>query len=422
MNLLNLIMLSMYFVVLYVGVYWIITYLNMKDKTTQDPKPSRHPSISIIIPTYNEARNIKQCIDSCLNLNYPKEKLEIIVVDDGSTDNTKRICQEYVKKKRIKYFYKRNTGKPDSLNRVIPKTKGELITVLDADSLFTRNSLKRMVGYFNDQRTGAVIPSIKVYKPKSIIERVQQIEYLISMFLRKMFSNVNGLFTTHGAGSLFRKDLILKVGGFDKENLTEDMDIALKIAKQGKIIKSSINSITYTRVPKTLKELYHQRTRWYVGYIHNVFKYKEMLLNPEYAHVGLFTMPVGVLSIAFMFLATLLTIHDLIKFVNTYVNRLLLTNFDLAYFFKTLFIIPDPLFSVNLMTLMNVFLSFAFFITLYLTLKVTTKKTKFSWKSITFLIIFYSIYFALTTFFWSNAVIIWLVKGGRRTWRSKKYS
>ena len=168
---------------LFTAIFFLLTMFENK-KELKNPKPKKLPTVTIVVPAYNEEKTISKTLQSLLNLNYPKNKLEIIAVDDGSTDNTYKAAKQFTSQ-GVKVYKKKNTGKADSLNFALKKSKGELFAALDADSFANPDCLKKMIGYFNDPKIMAVTPSLKVYKPKNMLQKIQYVEYLIGIFLRK---------------------------------------------------------------------------------------------------------------------------------------------------------------------------------------------------------------------------------------------
>jgi cellulose synthase/poly-beta-1,6-N-acetylglucosamine synthase-like glycosyltransferase len=157
-------------------------------------------SVSIIIPAYNEEKSIVRTIDSAVNLDYPRKNMEIIVVDDGSKDSTYSLAKEHIdflRKKysslNIKVFTKKNGGKGSALNLGIEKCSGEIVVSMDADTFANPDAIKKMMGYFYNEEVMSVTPTLAVYQPKTIWQRVQHIEYYLGTFLRKSFALLNAM-------------------------------------------------------------------------------------------------------------------------------------------------------------------------------------------------------------------------------------
>ncbi|MBM3303754.1 MAG: glycosyltransferase [Candidatus Aenigmarchaeota archaeon] len=137
-----------------------------------------------------------------------------------------------------------------------------------------------------------------------MLEKAQYAEYILNIFLRKMLAFIDSVHVTPGVFSVYRKRVLLEVGGFDEKNLTEDMDIALRIHDAGYSIENNLRAIAYTSCPDRLVELYKQRLRWYRGAVQNAVKYKHMLFNRRYGNLGLFFLPfnlIAIVAIVFIF-------------------------------------------------------------------------------------------------------------------------
>lgn len=216
----------------------MITFLTNRNRLFLDPKPDRYPSISIAVPAFNKGKYLAKTIRHLLSLDYPK-KPEIIVVNDGSTDETRDVIKGFP----VKFIdKKKNGGKAKAVNDALKIAKGEVFGVVDAETFLRKDALKRLVGYFNSNKVGAVISSLKVYKPKSLFERLQQIEYIFSILMRKSLTFLDCLYVTPSC-SFYRTDLLRQFNGFDENNnLTEDLEIALRMHKAGYKIEHCINS------------------------------------------------------------------------------------------------------------------------------------------------------------------------------------
>lgn len=303
----------------------MITFFENKMRI-YDPKLKRFPTISIIVPAYNEARTICQTLKSLLELNYPKNKLEILVVNDGSTDETHSLAKKF---SGVRVLTKKNGGKGSALNLGLRQAQGELIAVMDADSFVSKNILRKMVGYFRNDRIMAVTPTLKVHNPRGFWHQIQYIEYLFSVLFRKIFSFLQSVYVTPGPFSIYRKAFFEKHGEFDENNVTEDLEIALRIQSQGYEIENSINAEVFTVAPDNFKDLLHQRVRWYTGVINNLWGYRA-LFTPKNGNLGILVLPVAVISVA---LALAYLVYYGILFVNTVADsfqQVSLTGFDLA--------------------------------------------------------------------------------------------
>jgi cellulose synthase/poly-beta-1,6-N-acetylglucosamine synthase-like glycosyltransferase len=255
------------FIALYAQVYlFIVLFEEWETIFPQKPlEPKRFPTVSIAVPCWNEGKTVEATVNSLLALDYPKDKLQIWVVDDGSTDNTWEIIQKFADKEKYPQLtvrHKENGGKHTVLNYVIENTQAEVFGCLDADSYVLPDTLKNMVREFEDEKVMAVTPMLIVKDPKNLIQAMQSVEYNVGLIIRKIFSPINAIHVTPGPFSLFRKVVFEKIGGYRPAHNTEDMEITFRMQKNFMKIVSSTNAFVETSTPDTIKKIYKQRVRW----------------------------------------------------------------------------------------------------------------------------------------------------------------
>ncbi len=310
---------------LYFQIFMLVTFIEglikekeNKGKFLAKTENEELPSVTIIVPCFNEEKTVIGTLKSLMQLNYPKNKFSVFFVDDGSRDNT----YEQVKKFAVKYtgrisvMQQKNQGKHVAVNNAIKAINSEIVGCLDADSYVSPDALLKMIPYFKDQKVMAVTPAMKVFKPNSILERMQKAEYDIGIFFKKIFGDLNAIHVTPGPFSLFRRRVFDQIGLFKKAHNTEDMEIAFRIQSHKGLIKNCPNAYVYTVPPKTIKKLYVQRTRWVYGFINNCIDYRHIFFNKEYGHMGMLTLPISALSIALAILLFGNTLFETTK--NTY--------------------------------------------------------------------------------------------------------
>lgn len=317
---------------LFIIVFYVLSYFSKPLKEFKEIPDSKLPSVTIVVPAWNEEKGIGKTIQSLLKIDYPKNKLEILVVDDGSSDKTYEEALKY-KSSQVQVFKKKeNGGKYTALNFGIERAKGEFIVSTDADDLEVMpDALKYMIRYFDDPNIMCVAPAMAISNPKGILPRVQQVEYLIGVFLRRVFANINTIHVTPGAFSAYRKTFIQKTGGFKKAHLTEDMEMALRIQKYHYKIENSLNSMIYTPGMSSFMKLLKQRRRWYGGGIRNYYDYRE-LVSPQYGILGLLIIPMTFWTI---FSIILFNIYTFFKAFNNLKDQLIFyksVNFDIFHF------------------------------------------------------------------------------------------
>jgi poly-beta-1,6-N-acetyl-D-glucosamine synthase len=293
----NILLWVVYAVSLYFSVFLLLVYFDNRHffkKEQSSLTPREEPIVSIIVPAYNEEKTILKTLRSINNIDYPKEKLEVFVIDDGSKDNTKKIIKDYIKDKlQFKLIAHKNMGKAASMNKALTKANGKFFACLDADSFVDSKTLRKMLSlyYKEDNPDLAIItPAMKVDKPKNLLQKVQWLEYLVIILVARITSQLDSLYVAPGPFSLYRTDIIKKLGGFDPTNITEDQEIAYRVQKNNYQIKQCFDGYVHTTAPRKLVPFYKQRRRWYLGSIRCVNQYKSMIANKKYGDFGLMQM------------------------------------------------------------------------------------------------------------------------------------
>ena len=289
------------FLTLYLEIFFLITFfeerLKLAVKSTTD-KLSYYPSVTIIVPCWNEEKTVSKTDHSILKLKYPKDRLEIFVVDDGSTDNTWKVVQEFANNPQVKLFKKENGGKHTAVNFGIEKSKSELIGCLDADSFVEKDALHEIATAFNeDPKMMAGIPTIIIHEPKTILQKMQKTEYHNIAFFKRMLSPLDAIHITPGPFSFFRREVFEKIGLFKKAHNTEDMELALRMQSNHMRIRNVHTARVYTTAPESLHKLYRQRLRWAYGGMKNTLDYRFMLFRREYGILGMITLPLSLFAV-----------------------------------------------------------------------------------------------------------------------------
>jgi cellulose synthase/poly-beta-1,6-N-acetylglucosamine synthase-like glycosyltransferase len=348
--------------------FYVLTYVAGKKTKPLLFEDNELPKVSVIIPVWNEEKSIERTLKTILASDYPEDKLEIIVVDDGSADKSLEIAMRF-KSNRVKVFSKKNGGKGDALNYGIKRCSGEIVFTMDADTVVPPYSLKKMVRYFKNKDVMLVSPAIMVYEPKTFLERVQHIEFLLGLFLRKTFSFLNAIHITPGAFSAIRKEFFEKHGYYNVGNITEDLEITLRVQYHGYKIENAPDAPAYAIARGKFVELMVQRRRWYVGLIRNLLHYRKMI-SPKYGDMGAFVLPVAILSIFFaiivtvyLFIKTLFDIKQELLFLNNinfdFNSVLGINGYILERFFFLLFTNPVFVFIMFFMVIFGIYLFYA---------------------------------------------------------------
>jgi len=406
MNLMSVLIYIMTFFGVYTTIFFFYTLFEFKHKLG-NPKIKNIKKVTICVPAYNEEKHLAKTVESLLNLDYPKDKLEIIIVDDGSKDRTYEIAKKF-EKYNVKVFTKKNEGKGMALNFALKHSTGELFGALDADSFVNKDALKKMIGYFEDSNVMAVTPSLKVYKPENMLQKIQYIEYLFGVFLRKIFAFLGSIHVTPGPFTIYRKYFFDKYGGYDENNPTEDIEIALRIQSKHYEIDNSANANVYTVAPRTFRSLLKQRIRWYLGFINNVLNYRR-LFSKGYGDLGVFILPASFISIAFVITMLIYTISIFFKnLINDFINYkaisfdvLTLLNLDFDFFFV------NP----GLLTILSLVSISATILILIIAKSISEEK-----KKIKFYYIFYFLFYWMLFGFWWVIAGVYKMIGKKVVW------
>jgi cellulose synthase/poly-beta-1,6-N-acetylglucosamine synthase-like glycosyltransferase len=284
-----------YFIFTFIGLYYLslftLIYLHNIKNIYHWIKSKKEYEISIVIPCYNGAEGIEETIKRLSESDYPGLK-KIIVVDDCSTDNSYEIikkCEKIYKKLMVVQTPENTKNAAGAKNYGARFVETELIGFSDDDAYPNKDAISKMVGFFNDPKTGAVTSRVLVQNRKKFLAKLQSIEYKLIAFTRKLFGFIDAIYVTNGPLSIYRKDLFDEVNGFDEKNLTEDIEITWNILSRGWKVHISMLATVYTTAPETFKMWLKQRLRWNAGGIQTILKYKKEFLKK--GMIGSFIFP-----------------------------------------------------------------------------------------------------------------------------------
>lgn len=252
-------------------------------------KTGYKPEISVIMPAHNEERYIQSAVESILNSDY--KNLELIVVNDGSTDSTGKILSS-IKDKRLRVLKTDHIGKSRAMNTALKKTTKPIVVTVDGDTVVEKGTLEKLVAPLSDQKIIASTGEIRVANRNRILTWFQKLEYAYGMtYYKHLCGKVGGILCTPGPLSAFRKKDVMKEDGFDDTMLLEDMDIAMRLIRSGKRIQFVPGAIAHNNVPEGFRSLAKQRVRWQRGTIQIIKKHKWLFFNKNAPGVGFFTFP-----------------------------------------------------------------------------------------------------------------------------------
>jgi len=272
---------------------YFLVYIKNKKDIFYTPKTESKRDLTIVIPCYNEQESVGKTIECFLKSDYPYLK-KIIVVDDCSKDNSYKIIKKYEQKYPdlvLALKTPKNTGKAaGSKNYGLKFVKTELVGFSDSDSMPKINAITNMIGFFDDETVGGVTSRVLVKNKTNFLESLQSIEYKVIAFTRKLMGFIDSIYVTTGPLSIYRTKIVKDdLGGFDENNLTEDIELTWNVVKSGWRVEMSMNSLVYTYVPRTLKVWFKQRIRWNVGGMQTVKKYLPSIHKCGF--LGKFIMP-----------------------------------------------------------------------------------------------------------------------------------
>jgi peptidoglycan-N-acetylglucosamine deacetylase len=282
-----------------------------------------HPFVSVIVPAYNEEKVIAQTIDCLLASTYPN--LEIIVVDDGSSDRTSEVVGElFNDDPHVRLFTIPNGGKAEALNYGLRQARGEIIIGLDADTLFEKETIGLLARRFADPAVGAVAGNVKVGNRLNLVTRWQALEYITSQNLdRRAFAGLNCVTIVPGAVGAWRRRPLEQAGGWVSDTLAEDQELTLKIRRLGYRIAYEEDAVAWTEAPETVRELAKQRFRWSFGTLQCMWKHRDALFRPKYGALGIIAMPnVWVFQILFSLISPVVDLTLIWAFASAALTRL----------------------------------------------------------------------------------------------------
>lgn len=264
--------------------------------------PIGFPMLSVIVPAFNEGRTLSKALNSLAEADYPRK--EIIVVDDGSADNTyAEACRFSEKFKSSSTPFsvikkENNGGKSSAINHGLLFAKGDYIVTVDGDSVVSRDALKMIVKYFGNPDVAGVGGNVKVLNRWSnLLTSCQALEYLVGINLwRRAFDIFGVVMVVPGALGAFSRKILEQTGDYDKDTLTEDFDITVKALKCGKVVQASSRAMAYTEAPATVEDFYKQRIRWYRGNMQTFIKHKDIATNSRYGMLRQYGYPITVFT------------------------------------------------------------------------------------------------------------------------------
>ncbi len=257
--------------------------------------------VSVLLAAYNERGVIARTLRSVLDSDYPV--LEVVVVDDGSTDGTADVVRQVAAADpRVRLVVQSNAGKAHALNNGLSQIQGDYVVTLDADTILARHTITNLVRHFAldaEGTMGAVAGVVRVgNRTRNLLTRWQALEYLTQIGVERAAHDALGAISiVPGACAAWRKEAIVGVGGYSSTTFAEDCDLSLSLHQAGWRITQDDEAPAYTEAPEDVDSLLAQRIRWTYGTLQAIYKHRTLLFNRRHGWLGWFVLPNYVLSI-----------------------------------------------------------------------------------------------------------------------------
>ncbi|MFC4638581.1 glycosyltransferase [Deinococcus hohokamensis] len=253
--------------------------------------PQTPPGVTVMIAAYNEEVGIAGTLRSVLS--EPLEDLQVLVVDDGSTDGTAAAADTIAREDhRVQLIRQENTGKAGALNHALQYARHPVVVSVDADSAIAPGSLAALARHFHDPRVGAVAGDVRVAGDAKLLTHLQDLEYTVGQHMEKRAQDMLGAVSVvPGAAGAYRTELMREVGGYSSDTLTEDMDLTIAVAAAGYQVRFEPRALSFTEPPQALRHLWRQRMRWMYGTFQVMAKYRHLLFNPRAGRLGWLALP-----------------------------------------------------------------------------------------------------------------------------------
>ena len=305
-------------------LYVVLAVINnhrQKKRLWPDIKEEEWPFVSVVLPVFNEELVVARTLDALRASDYPR--MEVVVVNDGSTDGTLAVLSDYARTwPQLRVIDQPNGGKSAASNHGINQSRGEIVITLDGDTLFEPQTIKMFARHFLEPRNGKIVGAVaglvKVGNRRNVLTAWQSLEYLSGICVTRMAEGLMGAISiVPGACAAWRRDALVKAGGYSHDTLAEDADLTLSLQQLGYSIVQENSAVAWTEAPMTVRGLFKQRLRWTYGNIQTLYKHRHMLFNPRFGALGLLTMPYALISVlvplVFMPLTVLVAVTSLAR-------------------------------------------------------------------------------------------------------------
>lgn len=390
------------FIAIYFQVFFLVVFFEKKKELKQvlEVPVGMYPSVSFLIPCWDEEKSAVRTVESVLAISYPKDKFHIFVIDDGSRDGTWQALQVFVAHPQVTLLHKENGGKHSALNFALPHVTTDLVVSFDADTTIRPDSLTNAVAYFvHDPKLMALGGAVLINTPKTIAQRAQSIEYQMFSYTKKMLGMIGGVLVVPGAFSVFRREVFDQVGGYRKGHNLEDLELTFRIQAQGLKVDHCHTAIVSTNGPASIRALFKQRLRWGYGFLSNISDYYRLMFNKKFGNFGFFTLPMSVFSYVLIVFVFFVSLYRICMFVSDKILRFVLVGFNgLATFHFDSFFID---------TRAVAFLSIAMYALIFLSIYMGKRISKISYFHASSLVCFMFLYSVLAPLWILKTIYNW---------------
>ncbi len=294
------VLLTKYFIYMLVSPWYDVTnLLNSRPGAAARKRSRRSPRVTVLVPAWNEGEGVITTIQALLKSSH--KNTEIILIDNNSTDNTEESAARLIldhgrspppkrgKKIDLVYIKEMRQGKGHALNAGIARSTGEIIVSIDADCYVPRDTIANFVKCFRDPTVMAAVGNVKIGNTNTLLGVVQYLEFLFSFYFKKSDSLFGCIYIIGGAAGAFRKEIFDKIGGYSVSNITEDIDLSMRIQIAGMKIAYVEDAVVYTEGASDFKSLILQRLRWKRGRFETFLQHRRLFFSLKKEHNRILT-------------------------------------------------------------------------------------------------------------------------------------
>lgn len=293
---------------LYILSYYALLLL----PTRRRGRPRRFASLSVIIPARNEEPCLRESIQSVLDARFPGTK-QVIVIDDASLDGTAQVARRFGRAVLL-LRNRRQLGKSASINKALERASGELVAIVDGDSIVAPDALAELAAEVGRPRIGGAAAVVKVRNRKRFLHPWTHLELMYNNLVRAILSKVGANVVTPGALSMYRTTTLRRVGGFNTDGFSEDVDVAIRLFRAGYLIGFAERAVSETYFPVDVKGFWRQRTRWARGMLYVLKRHMQM----NSTVIDIYTLPLLAFAYVQAVIMGALTLYKIIAGYVTY--------------------------------------------------------------------------------------------------------